>query len=430
VQQQIYEAIKKNSRFEMNENVWNQLKTKIHYKEMDFTDRNTYCDLNDYLETIEKEYHTLGKRIYYLAVAPEYFETIVDNIKNDCMTQNMKDRPKVVIEKPFGRDLKSAEYLNQKMVDAFLEENIYRIDHYLGKEMLQNIMVIRFANTLFEPLWNNTYIEQIQITSSETLGVGSRGGYYEKSGAIRDMVQSHMLQLISLIAMEKPVDLNSKTIRDEKVKVLKALKQYDEHDQRAIRGQYGGSGEVLGYNEEDKVSKDSNTETYVALKLEIQNNRWNGVPFYIRTGKRMPKKTTEIVIEFKQSNTLYQKENLSPNMLVIKIQPMEGVFFQFNAKKPGTEPKIIPVQMDFCQNCQIGFNSPEAYERLLFDVMRGDATLFARWDEVEYSWKYVDAIISAWEKNKSIFPNYESGTWGPKEADELLRKDLKSWIVV
>lgn len=418
------------SRFTVNENVWNQFQSRLYYKQLDFTNKDFYCELNDYLLTVDQKHQTGSNRIYYLAVAPEYFGKIVDSLHIECMKVEGANQ-RVVIEKPFGRDLESATFLNKKIVDAFSEENTYRIDHYLGKEMLQNIMVIRFANLLFEPLWNRHYIEQVQISSSETLGVETRGEYYEKSGAIRDMLQSHMLQLLSLITMEKPDDLSPKSIRDEKVKVLKAFKSYTDETvyTKVVRGQYGPNGNEVGYRQENKVSSNSDTETYVALQVELENERWKGVPFYIRTGKRMPKKTTEIVIKFKEvASPLYPGENLSNNLLVIKVQPMEGVFFQFNAKKPGTKQEIIPVQMDFCQNCQIGINSPEAYERLLYDVMRGDATLFARWDEVLYSWKFVDTILNAWKKHQPYFPNYPSGTWGPIEADELLAQNNHAWI--
>jgi glucose-6-phosphate 1-dehydrogenase len=431
--EETYQAIKKHSRFKLDDKIWEQLKEHIYYHVMDFTNPNGYKDLNLFLNELDEEHLTNGNRVYYLAVAPDYFETIVQNI--DISIEHAEDAwQRVVIEKPFGRDLDSAIQLNETIVDVFTEENTYRIDHYLGKEMLQNIMVIRFANLLFEPLWNNQYIEQVQISSSETLGVEKRGGYYEHSGAIRDMVQSHLLQLMSLIAMDKPDELTPNAIRDKKVKVLQEIKQLTKDDIKnyVIRGQYGASEDkkMIAYRDEERVDPKSTTETYVALKLEVNNKRWNGVPFYIRTGKRMPNKSTEIIIQFKQPhNHLYKdEEQLAPNLLVIHVQPKEGVFFQFNAKEPGTEPQIVPVQMDFCQNCQIGINSPEAYERLLLDVMKGDATLFARWDEVYYSWRFIDTILEAWNNEEPHFPNYASNTHGPKEADELLAKDGKQWI--
>jgi len=428
---EVYESIHQFSRYQLEEDIWNQLKNKIYYKQMDFTNQDDYQDLKIYLTNIDLLHNTLGNRIFYLAVSPEYFDIIVANLKRNEMNISKDSFNRVVIEKPFGKDLKSAQYLNQKIVDTFGEESTYRIDHYLGKEMLQNMMVIRFANRLFEPVWNRDYIEQIQISSSETLGVETRGNYYDSSGAIRDMVQSHMLQLLSLVTMEKPKNLNAESIRDEKVKVLRSLKQYTEAEinQYVIRGQYGSGMDSIGYRDEEKVAKNSNTETFVALKLEVDNKRWKDVPIYIRTGKKMDHKSTEIVIQFKMpDDTLYDASDLTPNTLVIKVQPTEGVYLQFNAKLPGTRKKIIPVQMDFCQNCQIGLNSPEAYEILLHDVMRGDATLFARWDEVFNSWTYIDAIRNVWEKAEPNFPNYESGTNGPKEATELLEVDGREWI--
>lgn len=420
----IYSALKKFSRFNIDDALWNQLKQNIYYKQVDFKDKDSYIDLDIYLKEIDERYQTDSKRIYYYAVAPEYFEIITDNLAHQNMHHINDNWPKVVIEKPFGRDLKSAQYLNKKIVSTFTEKNTYRIDHYLGKEMLQNIMVIRFANSLFEPLWSSKYIEQVQITSSETIGIGTRGEYFEKSGAIRDMAQSHLLQLLCLIAMEKPKSLNSDDIKDEKVKVLNSLTKFtiDNIDSSIALGQYEG------YRNEDKVRPTSNIETYVAFKTFVNNERWNGVPFYIRTGKKLPVKTTEIIIEFKKPiNNLYE-DIKTPNYLVIRVQPKEGVFFQFNAKVPGTIQKIVPVQMDFCQNCQVGLNSPEAYERLIYDITRGDLTLFARWDEVEASWVFIDDIIKYRRESKPNFPNYKPGEWGPEKADEILKKDNHKWI--
>ncbi len=433
--EELKKSVQQYSRFSMEQEKWEVLAQKIHYYPLDFRQGEGYTSLDDYLKKMEKQYGTKGNRMYYLAVAPEYFEVIVDHLHAYEMTDSSEGWKRVVIEKPFGRDLQSARYLNKKITHAFTEQNTYRIDHYLGKEMLQNIMVIRFANAFFEPIWNNKFIDHIQISSSETLGVEERGGYYEKAGVLRDMIQNHMLQLLALTAMEPPVRLDTESIRDEKVKILKGLRKMSVEEIRSnvILGQYGSNGEKKGYRQENRISPTSDTETFMALKVQIENFRWGGVPFYIRTGKRLPKKSTEIIVQFKSiPEILYWKEfeNLKPNLLVIRIQPMEGIFMQFNAKKPGTETQIVPVQMDFCQNCEIGSNSPEAYERLLYDVMKGDSTLFTRWDEVEYSWRFIDTIAKAWEREKPLFPNYDAGTWGPKEADELLRKDGRKWWIL
>ncbi len=414
----------------------NELLQHFYYYKMDFTDCNSYYGLKKRLESFDKKYNTMGNRIFYLAVAPEYFEPITKNIYA-CGINVSGGWERLVIEKPFGTDLTSARKLNQAITSTFNEEQIYRIDHFLGKEMLQNIMVIRFANALFEPLWNNKYINNIQVTSSETIGVENRGGYYDKAGALRDMMQNHMLQLLMLIAMEPPISLDTGAIRDEKVKVLRTLAPMTEDYIRrnVVRGQYGegfiDNRRVVGYRQEERVSPESNTETYMAMKVEIENFRWAGVPFYLRTGKRLPKKITRIVIEFKQlPGILYYKEfnGLEANRLIIEIQPREGVVLKFNGKRPGPVDHIIPVEMDFCQNCAIGAISPDAYERLLYDVMRGDSTLFTRWDEVEHSWAFIDNISNYWLKESVSLPNYAAGTWGPAEADDLLKRDGRYWV--
>lgn len=423
----VLNSVKKYSRFAIRDQYWEMIAARLYYYHMDFTKPEGYPDLEAYLQTIAAKHNTDDKRIYYLAVAPEFFGIISNNLSKKHMQPINSTWPRIVIEKPFGRDLHSAIELNEKIVNTFGETNVYRIDHYLGKEMLQNIMVIRFANSMFEPLWNKDHIKQVQITAFETEGIGSRGNYYESSGAIRDMAQSHLLQLLSLIAMERPKDLNPESIRDEKVKILKSLRQYDNEDvdKMVIRGQYES------YRQEQNVAPNSTTETYVAFKALIDSPRWKGVPFYIRTGKKMAKKATEIIIEFNEpDNSLYGITHMSANYLVIKVQPQEGIYIQFNAKRPGTHQEIIPVKMDFCQNCQIGINSPEAYERLLYDVIRGDATLFARWDEVYYSWEFIDKIIQRWKTQSPIFPNYQDGKWGPKSAQLLLQKDNLGWIFI
>jgi glucose-6-phosphate 1-dehydrogenase len=434
---QAYKSIKSFSRFKsIDEDIWKDVARRIYYRKFEFHDSEGYKQLNGFLNQLDKQYNTQGNRIFYLAVAPEYFDLITDELHKESMVTNETSWQRLIIEKPFGRDLNSARKLNTKITKVFGEDNTYRIDHYLGKEMIQNLMVFRFANSIFEPLWNNKYIDNIQISSSETVGVENRGGYYEKSGALKDMVQNHMLQLLTLTAMEAPVNLTSSAIKDEKVKILRSLEEITTEKIKSdiIRGQYGegivNNTKVPGYKQEDKVSSFSNTETFVALKLHVENYRWAGVPFYIRTGKKMKKKSTEIIIQFKSiPKFLYGKEyeNLAPNLLVIGVQPREGIYFQFNNKRPGTENFIIPVQMDFCQTCQFEINTPEAYERLIFDVMHGDNTLFTSWDEVEYSWKFVDTISSQWNNENLQLPIYEAGSFGPKEADELLIKNKRHW---
>lgn len=423
--EQIKTSIITYGRYPFDEDTWSELRNLIYYKQMDFTDISEYELLKSFLNEVDIKHHTNGNRIYYLAVAPEFFEVIVDNLAKTNLNKHEGKSTRVMIEKPFGRNLQSAIYLNQKIIEVFGEENTYRIDHYLGKEMLQNIMVIRFANSLFEPVWNKDYIEQIQITASETIGVGSRGNYYENAGAIRDMVQSHLLQLLSLIAMELPKDLSPNSVRDEKVKVLQKLKPTNKEDikKSVVRGQY------KSYRHEPNVSPTSNTETFVALKLEVDTPRWKNVPFYVRTGKKLPRKAIEIIIQFKHpEKMLYDNLTSIPNMLIIKVQPQEGIYLVFNAKKPGTKNTIIPVQMDFCQNCDVGINTPEAYERLLLDAFNGDSTLFARWDEVLYSWKFIDAIIETWQDDNVNLPHYEDGSYGPEEANALLARDGREWI--
>ncbi|WP_017728574.1 glucose-6-phosphate dehydrogenase [Halalkalibacterium ligniniphilum] len=408
----------------------------FYYQPFDVTDLTSYQELKSLLSSLDDSYNTEGNRIFYLAMAPDFFGTIAANLKSEELTAT-GGSIRLVIEKPFGHDYESAKALNDQIRHAFTEDQIYRIDHYLGKEMVQNIEVIRFANAIFEHLWNNRYIANIQITSSETLGVEDRGRYYESSGALRDMVQNHMLQMVALLAMEPPIKLTTDEIRSEKVKVLRALKPLteDEVDDYFVRGQYGrgliDGNEVIGYREEDSVDPESNTETFVSGKLMFENFRWAGVPFYIRTGKRMKEKSTEIVVQFKDlpMNLYFDNEDHThPNLLVIHIQPDEGVTLHLNARKSGNGTTSRPIQLNYCNNCEDKMNTPEAYEVLLYDCMRGDSTNFTHWDEVALSWKFVDTISKAWEKNKTEnFPNYESGSMGPKESDELLEKDGFHW---
>jgi glucose-6-phosphate 1-dehydrogenase len=408
----------------------------FYYHPFDVTDTASYQQLKSLLQQLDETYHVDGNRIFYLAMAPEFFGTITSRLKSEGLTAT-NGWKRLVIEKPFGHDLQSAQQLNEEIRQSFSENEIYRIDHYLGKEMVQNIEVIRFSNAIFEPLWNNRFISNIQITSSETLGVEDRGRYYDHSGALRDMVQNHMLQMVALLAMEPPIKLTTDDIRNEKIKVLRALRpiSHEEVDQYFVRGQYGrgivSGKEVVSYREENNVDPNSNTETFVAGKLMIDNFRWAGVPFYIRTGKRMTEKSTKIVVQFKDvpMNLYYRtNEKIQPNLLIIHIQPDEGITLHLNGKKSGEYMKTTPIKLDYCNNCIDGINTPEAYEKLLYDCMRGDATNFTHWDEVAASWQFVDPISEVWENTKAIdFPNYEAGSMGPKASDELLQKDGFHW---
>ncbi|MDG5789699.1 glucose-6-phosphate dehydrogenase [Evansella sp. AB-P1] len=407
----------------------------FYYLTFDVTSDYSYSNLHTLLKELEEKYKIPENRINYLAMAPEFFGTIASKLKENGLT-NTNGWTRLVIEKPFGHDLRSAQQLNREIREAFSEEEIYRIDHYLGKEMVQNIEVIRFANVLFEPLWNNRYISNVQITSSETLGVEERGGYYETSGALRDMVQNHILQMVSLLAMDPPIRLTTDEIRSEKIKVLRALRHISVNnvDSYFVRGQYD-EGKVNGkvvprYRNENKVDPSSNTETFVAGKIFIDNHRWAGVPFYIRTGKRLSFKSTKIVVQFKElPMNLYFHDNEvgHPNLLIIHIQPDEGITLMLNGKKIGPSGETTPVQLDYSNNSIDSFNTPEAYERLLHDCMLGDATNFTHWDEVELSWKFIDSISTAWEETRGNFPNYKAGTMGPNESEYLLEKDGFRW---
>ncbi|MHB1315412.1 MAG: glucose-6-phosphate dehydrogenase [Christensenellales bacterium] len=433
---EVFDSLNKYSRNRIDENYWSRLRELIYYVQYDFTDQSGYAKLKDFLDGLDEKVQTCGNRIFYLAVAPEYFETIVDGIQISNLAENKGAWGRLVIEKPFGKDLMTARRLNSRLLEVFRENSIYRIDHYLGKEMIQNIMVLRFCNSVFESLWSNKFIDNIQISLIEKSGVGTRGGYYENAGAMRDMAQSHIIQILSLVAMEPPVNLKTDSIRTEKLKVIQAIEEFTPELLRdnVVFGQYG-KGVVDGmavpaYREEEKVSPNSDTETFVALKLHINNFRWAGTPFYIRTGKRLGAKSAEIVVQFKSlPKILYFKDvNVQePNLLVIRIQPNVGVFFQFNTKDFSKHSDIISTKMDASYaNPYLG-NTPEAYERLIYDILRGDATLFSRWDEVEASWMVADKIIEYREQKRYSFPNYESGTMGPVKAFELLARDGREW---
>jgi glucose-6-phosphate 1-dehydrogenase len=409
---------------------------RFFYYSLDVNNTQAYEGLNDLAERVDKDFDLNGNRIYYLALAPDYFGTVTINLKKARLT-NGSGWKRLIIEKPFGKDLESAQELNRVIRDVFEEDEIFRIDHYLGKEMVQNIQVLRFSNPIFESIWNNRYISNVQITSSETLGVGERSGYYDRTGALLDMVQNHILQMTALTAMEPPSRLETEDIRDEKVKVLRSLRPTDALSvtKDIVRGQYGRgilpNGETaLSYREEDNIPPDSNTDTFIAAKLYIDNFRWAGVPFYIRTGKRMTVKSTQIVIQFKEAplNPYFSSLNeQTPNLLVIHVQPDEGLTLKLNAKKFSHAWDTMPISLDFCNNCSKEDRSSDAYERLIGDCMRGDSTNFTRWDEVALSWQYVDGIIRAWDKNHIPLNYYEAGSMGPKESHQLLEKDGLHW---
>ena len=432
---EIHDSIEKHSRNKIDETIWSKLEPMIYYYKFDFTDMTGYAGLNSFLDQLDQKSNTKGNRVFYLAVAPEYFETIVTGLQISGMAERKDSWSRLVIEKPFGKDLKTANKLNNKLLEVFKENSIYRIDHYLGKEMIQNIMVLRFCNTIFESIWNNNFIDNIQISLSEKLGVGLRGGYYEHSGAVRDMIQNHIMQILSLVAMEPPVNLNTDSIRTEKLKVIQAIEDITPEFLRdnVVFGQYGKGvidGEpAVGYREEENVPKDSSTETFVALKLHVNNFRWAKTPFYIRTGKRLANSSAEIVVQFKElPNILYFKDNIQePNLLVLRIQPNVGVFFQFNTKDFSVHQGIVPTKMETSAYSPTQGNTPEAYERLIYDILRGDGTLFSRWDEVEAAWTFADKIIQYREQKRSQFPNYDAGSMGPVGAFELLARDGRKW---
>lgn len=437
-QEDVYRSIQEFARYKVSaeDEDWSKFVEHFDYVPLDINRVEAFEQLKVTAENLEQQYGIAGNRLFYLALAPDLFGSVAHNLKEGGLLE-CEGWHRLVIEKPFGFDLPSAEKLNKEIREVFEENEIYRIDHYLGKEMVQNIDVIRFANAFFEPLWNNKYIANIQITLSETVGVEERGGYYDHSGALRDMGQNHMLQMVTMMAMEPPSRLLPEDIRDEKVKVLRSLRPFTsakEIRENVVRGQYIEGrlqNKVLpGYRSEDKVNPASVTETYFAAKVYVDNFRWAGVPFYIRTGKRLPLKTTEVVVEFKNMpENIYhaQKTGLQPNLLVFRVQPMEGIYIKINAKKPGSEGTIVPVAMDFCQSCQVGLNTPEAYERLLYDAARGDSTYFTRWDEVALAWQYVDRIAAAWSQDDSNLETYAAGSWGPQAAEQLLANDGFSW---
>jgi len=415
----------------------NDFTEALNYISMDYTLQNEYVKLRAILQEYDNKFNIGGNNIFYLATPPNLYEAISVNLSESGLCDQHEGFRRIIIEKPFGYDLESAIKLNRTLHNLAEEKQIFRIDHYLGKETVQNLLVTRFANGLFEPLWNRNYIDRIEITSAENLGVEQRGGYYDSSGALRDMVQNHLLQMVGLTAMEPPSSLDADAIRNEVLKVFQSLQPIREEDvpDLVIRGQYTGSlirGEcVTGYRYEKGVAVNSRTETYVAIKFYINNWRWGGVPFYIRTGKRLPTRVTEIVIHFKPTPHhlfLRQSGKLSANQLIIRIQPDEGILLKFDMKEPGAGFNVKNVNMDFHYSDLADLRVPSAYERLLYDVMLGDSTLFSRDDEVETAWKFLEPIQNAWAKNPEIKVfGYPAGTWGPEHANDLIEGEGLTW---
>jgi len=432
------EAATKYSRTKpIEEAIWSHFQDHLFYHQSEFHEDEGYETLKTLLQQFDIKYGTKGNRIFYLATQPNSFTVICEKLHKAGLIydeKKVKDRwSRIIIEKPFGHDLASAHALQDELLKHCTEKQIYRIDHYLGKETVQNLLVFRFANSIFESLWNNRHIDHIQITVAEDLGIGTRGKFYENAGQLRDMIQNHTMQILSLVAMEPPVSLEADAIRDQKVKALEAIKPLQLS--KIVRGQYGpgliNGQEVVGYRQEQDVNPASTIETYLALKVEFENPRWSGVPFYVRAGKRLPKKTTEVAVIFKEPPvTLFQNGNRKnpPNALVIRIQPDEGTSLKINCKVPGPSNILQPVKMDFRYGSYFGTTPPEAYERLICDCMVGDSTLFAREDEVFNSWKLLTPLLDDWAKNPpKDFPNYSAGSWGPKAADQLIEADGRKW---
>jgi glucose-6-phosphate 1-dehydrogenase len=428
----------------VDQKLWQNFRDQLYYLQSDFDEDDGYERLNQFLQSLDAQLGTKGNRVFYLSVQPSFFPDIVEKLSKHQLVypvDEVKNKwSRVIIEKPFGEDTDSAIKLQQDLTQHLDESQIFRIDHYLGKETVQNLLVFRFGNSIFESMWNNHHINNIQITVGEEIGIGTRGRFWEEAGMLRDIVQNHVMQLLALVAMEPPTNLSADAIRDEKVKVLECIRPLprDRFDEIAVRGQYGPGyifGQpVKGYRQEDNVNPNSTVETYVAIQLAIDNWRWDGVPFFIRAGKRLPKRATEIAITFNRSpGYLFQESSaqLDPNVLVIRIQPNEGISLKMNCKVPALSTVIQPVKMDFRYSSYFGSAPPEAYERLICDCMAGDSTLFARDDEVLQSWKVLTPLLYHWQSVKpKDFPNYPSGTWGPEAAQKMLLRQNKHWRLI
>jgi len=429
------QGVEAHSRRSLDEERWRQVAERMSYVPLG-KDPAGYRRLADHLEGVDRDQGTGGNRLFYLSIPPSAIPAVIHGLKEEGLNKPGQDGSwaRIIVEKPIGHDLESARELNREVNSAFDERDVFRIDHYLGKETVQNLLVFRFANAIFEPLWNQKYVDHVQITVAESLGVEGRGDYYEEAGAMRDMVQNHLFQLLCLTAMEPPVSLAPDAIRDEKVKVLQALRPVEPSrvPETTVRGQYAtgviDGKEVVAYKDESGVSPDSRTETYVALGVHIDNWRWAGVPFYLRAGKRLNRRLTEIALRFKDvPHRLFRNDTLTPNTLALRIQPDEGMMLTFDVKVPGTQPRIKPVDMDFLYHTAFGQQPPEAYERLLLDAMHGDSTLFIRGDEVEASWSYIDRLQESWAADDDPLPEYTAGSWGPAEAHVMLAQDRHKW---
>ena len=420
-----------------DEDLWNSFAQGIFYLAGDVGDANSYQELKKCLADVEEQRKTEGNVLFYLSTQPSQYAEIAEGIGAAGMAKG-NGWHRIVIEKPFGHDLTSAGELNRRLQAVFDESQIYRIDHYLGKETVQNIMAFRFGNGIFEPLWNRTYIDHVQITAAESIGVEGRGAYYQEAGALRDMIQNHLLQVMATVSMEPASSFTSDAVRDERAKLLRAIRimRPDQVPDNAVAGQYGpgrsGSEKVPGFRQEKGVSPDSQTDTYAAVTFLVDNWRWSGVPFYIRTGKALPKRVSEIAIQFRTAPlAMFRKATAGaeavPNMLILRIQPEEGISLKFVSKRPGSGMQLRPVSMDFNYGSSFGERSPSAYETLLLDAITGDATLYTRQDMVEASWSAVQPILDYWSTQKFNFPNYEAGTWGPAASDEMLARWGHTW---
>jgi glucose-6-phosphate 1-dehydrogenase len=424
------QSVTEYARDPFKDDVWEGLAKHMRYVTLDFADEHAEDALRDTLSKLDKELGTLGNRVYYFAVPPSAIGTLVGEI---AQRRGAEGWLRLIIEKPFGHDLASAKALTAEIQEHFSENEVFRIDHYLGKETVQNMLALRFANGIFEPIWNRQFIDHVQITVAESIGIEGRAGYYEQAGAIRDIFQNHLLQLVAITAMEPPIDFSADSVRNEKVKVLKSI--HTPGPKHVVRGQYGRGFvegvEVAAYREEDGVAPSSMTETFVAAKLYVDNWRWADTPFYVRMGKRLARRETTIAIQFKRApHPPFEdgtSDMLRPNVLLIHVQPNEGVSLAIGAKVPGQGMAIRTVHMDFLYGGAFREGLPDAYERLILDAMLGDQTLFTRSDEIEEQWSLVDAIVAFWQRDRPSFPNYAAGTWGPASSDELLHRDGRSW---